>query len=205
MVAPTPSKLDERQILQNVHDEATGTLRTTAAATIVNADIDVALDATEDNVAIRDAAGHELNVNPDGSINTVVTGNLDVEISAADGDNIAIISSTGTELKINPTGSIDVVEGVKTGGVYGAMSMPTAGTAYEVKVGASALANRKVVYVTATTTGIYWGTDNLVTIATGTPLMNNQVLTITTDPNSSFKVFLVSASNNRTARVVEIP
>lgn len=167
MVAPTPSKLDQRQILQNVHDEATGTLRTTAAATIVNADIDVALDSTEDNVAIR--------------------------------------SSTGVELAINPNGSIDIVEGVKQGGVYGLMSMPLAGTAYEVKVGVSALLNRRVVTVTATSTGIYWGLDSSVTVSTGTPLMNNQVLTITTDPDNLFKLYLVSAATNRTARIVEIP
>lgn len=46
MVAPPPSKLDQRQILQAVLDEETGRLRTDAAATIVNADIDVAPDNT---------------------------------------------------------------------------------------------------------------------------------------------------------------
>jgi hypothetical protein len=73
MAAPTPSKLDIRQIFQNVHDEASGTLRTTAQATIANADIAVAIDAaTGDNVAIKDTAGNELNINPDGSINVVI-------------------------------------------------------------------------------------------------------------------------------------
>lgn len=114
MAAPTPSKMDERQILQGVYDEANGRLRVDSVSTILSADIDVALDSTEDNVAIRDSAGHELNINPDGSINAIVTGNLDIEISAADGDNIAI--SDGTDfLAINPDGSINVVVGGSAG------------------------------------------------------------------------------------------
>ncbi len=68
---PEVSALDERQILQLVYDEDNRQLRTQAEATIVNADIDVSLDATEDNVAIRDADGDELQINPDGSINVV--------------------------------------------------------------------------------------------------------------------------------------
>lgn len=70
MVAPPPSKLDQRQILQGVYDEENGRLRTSAEATIVNADIDVALDSTEDNVAIRSSTGIELDIETDGSINT---------------------------------------------------------------------------------------------------------------------------------------
>lgn len=59
MTAPAPSKLDQRQILQAVLDESTGSLRTTSNSTIVNADIDVSLDATEDNDAawIKDETG----------------------------------------------------------------------------------------------------------------------------------------------------
>ena len=68
---PEISRLDERQILQLVYDEDNRQLRTQAEATIVNADIDVSLDASEDNVAIRDSDGDELQINPDGSINVV--------------------------------------------------------------------------------------------------------------------------------------
>jgi len=168
MVAPLPSKLDQRQILQGVYDEDRGLLRTSVTSTIVNADIAVAIDS-------------------------------------ATGDNVAIKSLAGIELKINPTGSIDVVEGVKTGGVYGNLSMVTANTQYEAKVGASALTSRKALFVTATSTGIYWGTDISVTTSTGTPLMNNQTLSITIDPNSTFKVFLVSSNASSSARIVEVP
>lgn len=69
MVAPIPSKLDERQILQNVHDEATGTLRTTSQATILNADISVAIDYLTDSIVIKDTNGDALVINSDGSIN----------------------------------------------------------------------------------------------------------------------------------------
>lgn len=52
MAAPNPSRLDANQVLQGSFDEDTGSLRTTSNATVVNADIDVALDATEDNVEV---------------------------------------------------------------------------------------------------------------------------------------------------------
>jgi hypothetical protein len=167
MTAPVPTKLDLPQVLNRVFDEDKGQLRVAAEATIVNADIDVSLDSTEDSVAIK--------------------------------------SSTGIEMDINPDGSVTVVEGLRTGGVYGALSMPSAGTAYEAKVGVSALANRRSLQITATTAGIYWGTDASVTVATGSPLMNNQSISFDSDPNSTFRVFLVSATINRTARIVEIP
>ena len=73
MTAPNPTNLDFPQVLRGSFEETTGRLRVDATATIVNADIDVSLDATEDNVAIRDAAGNELNVNTDGSINVVLS------------------------------------------------------------------------------------------------------------------------------------
>lgn len=74
MSAPTPSRLDANQVLQGSFDEATGRLRTDSTATIVNADIDVALDSTEDSVAIANSAGDFLAINADGSINVVVSG-----------------------------------------------------------------------------------------------------------------------------------
>lgn len=72
MAAPPPSRLDGNQVLQGSFDESTGRLRTDSLATVVNADIDVSLDASEDNVAIADPDGDFLAINPDGSINVVV-------------------------------------------------------------------------------------------------------------------------------------
>lgn len=76
MPAPLPSRLDANQVLQGAYDEATGRLRTDSTSNIVNADIDVSLDATEDNVAISDPNGNFLNVNTDGSINVVLGSGL---------------------------------------------------------------------------------------------------------------------------------
>lgn len=66
------SKLDANQVLQHAYIDETQRLRVDAEATIVNADIDVSLDAAEDNVAIADPDGNFLNINPDGSLNVIV-------------------------------------------------------------------------------------------------------------------------------------
>jgi hypothetical protein len=63
------SLLDPGQIIQHAYDEAAQRIRVDSEATVVNADIDIQLDSTEDSVAIGDADGDLLEVNPDGSIN----------------------------------------------------------------------------------------------------------------------------------------
>lgn len=70
MASPPPSRLDANQVLKGSYDEDRGRLRVDAEATVVNADIDVALDATEDNVAIADPDGDFLDIKSDGSITT---------------------------------------------------------------------------------------------------------------------------------------
>lgn len=107
--------------------------------------------------------------------------------------------STGA---IAPVASSD---GLNAGGVYGVVNMPLANTAYEAKFGATALPKRKSILVTTLTAGIYWGTDNSVTVATGTPLANGQQLSLTTDPEGSFKIFLVSSAINGQFKIVEMP
>lgn len=68
MSPPVPSKLDERQVLQSVHDVDRGTLRVDATVHLNGS------DPLGDNVAIVDpATGNKLSVNTDGSINVVVT------------------------------------------------------------------------------------------------------------------------------------
>ena len=70
MVAPPPSKLDQRQILQGVYDEATGRLRTDSVANISDINISIDLDASEDGVHVADkTSGNLLKVEADGSIN----------------------------------------------------------------------------------------------------------------------------------------
>lgn len=91
------SKLDQEQIIKSAFDEANQRLR-----------VDATLTASIGDVSIVDAnTGDPMTVNPDGSINTNVTGSLQIEVSAADGDNIAISDGTNT-LVVNPDGSINV-------------------------------------------------------------------------------------------------
>lgn len=49
---PPSTKLDSSQVLQHSFDDATGSLRTTATATVVGGDISVEMSNTEDSVAI---------------------------------------------------------------------------------------------------------------------------------------------------------
>jgi hypothetical protein len=63
------SLLDPGQIIQHSYDEAAQRIRVDSEATVVNADIDIQLDASEDNVAIQDTDGDQLEINADGSIN----------------------------------------------------------------------------------------------------------------------------------------
>lgn len=76
MSAPLPSRLDAGQVLQGSFDETTGRLRTDAEATIVNAEIDVELNSLTDSVAIGDLDGNLLEINPDGSANTIQLNSL---------------------------------------------------------------------------------------------------------------------------------
>lgn len=63
-----PSKLDANQVLQHSFDEETQRLRVDAESTIVNADINVSLDASEDSVSIADDQGRRLQITTDGTM-----------------------------------------------------------------------------------------------------------------------------------------
>lgn len=74
MSAPLPSTLDASQCIQGAYDEAKGRLRVEGEATIVNGMLEVAINATDDNIAIKDpSTGNILHINNNGSINTNVT------------------------------------------------------------------------------------------------------------------------------------
>lgn len=90
MTAPNPSRLDAGQVLQGAYDEATGRLRTDAEATIVNAEIDVDIDASTSSVAIGDATtGDKATVTPDGEVSVVVDANTSsIEVFQIDPDGL---------------------------------------------------------------------------------------------------------------------
>lgn len=105
------TKLDANQVIKQAFDESTGRLRTDAVLNASGAEIE--LDAADgDNIAISDGT-NTLVVNPDGSINTSLSGSISIEIDSADGDNVAISDGTHT-LDVNTDGSINVkiVQGI---------------------------------------------------------------------------------------------
>ena len=50
---------------------------------------------------------------------------------------------------------------------------------------------------------MYWGYNNTVTTATGTPLYKNQQIVFAIDPDSTFQVWIVASANGKTARITE--
>lgn len=106
---------------------------------------------------------------------------------------------------VTTNGDQKVADGVRNGGVYGALNIPTANTAVEAKVGASRLTNRKSLIISIENNGVFWGLDNTVTTTSGVPTANGQVLTFSPDPDSTFQVWLVGSANNKNVHVVEIP
>lgn len=114
MASPPPSRLDANQVLQGSYDEVTGRLRTDSLATVVNADIDVSLDASEDNVAIADPDGDFLQINPDGSINVVaISGSgsvLSTEYSEVTGIVAAVVTLIGAFTASSPNTLLQKVD-----------------------------------------------------------------------------------------------
>lgn len=115
------------------------------------------------------------------------------------------VAGVHTNIEMTANKDIKTVDGLRGGGVQGAVTSTTANVAIEAKVGASRLTNRKLLVITIMSTGVFYGFDNTVTVANGTPVANNQVLTFSIDADSTFQVWLVSASTNRAYRVLESP
>jgi hypothetical protein len=106
--------------------------------------------------------------------------------------------------QITQNRDLTVSDGIRNGGVYGNLALTTGGTTYEAKVGGSRLANRKLLSITALD-DMYWGYDSSVTTSTGTPLVKNQQIIFSADPNSTFQVWLVASANSKNARITEAP
>jgi hypothetical protein len=116
MAAPPPSRLDANQVLKGSYDEATGRLRTDSLATVVNADIDVNLDASEDSVAIADPAGHFLDINPDGSINVVLNVGAGSVLKTYYNEVTGVVSGITTLVASYVTGTNDLLQKIDFSG-----------------------------------------------------------------------------------------
>jgi hypothetical protein len=99
MAVPVASQLDANQCIQGAYDDAKGRLRVEGEATIVNGALEVYIQATDDNIAIRNTSnGYELKINADGSINTVATFSGTVAVGSP--DKSSFVYGTSNELSI---------------------------------------------------------------------------------------------------------
>lgn len=123
---------------------------------------------------------------------------LKSEVYGKDSTNATVVH------KITANSDLKVSDGLHNGGVHGNLSLATANTTYEAKVGGARLANRKALSITALD-DMYWGYDNTVTTSTGTPLFKSQVIIFDVDPDSTFQVWVVASANSKNARITESP
>lgn len=125
---------------------------------------------------------------------------------AGESDNVVLVDGVDPTKKnaVSINGDAGVSDGLSTGGANGLLTLTTADTAYEAKVGISVIAYRKSLVIHALD-DMYWGYTSAVTTANGIPLFKNQQLTFSIDPDSTFKVFLVAALASKTARIAESP
>jgi len=90
--------------------------------------------------------------------------------------------------------AIDIV----SSGVSGAITVGT--SAVEAKVGASRLANRKMLTIQPTNGPVWIGVGTSITSSTGTQIFTNQVLTLSV---GDVPVYIVSAAAGRDVRITE--
>lgn len=104
MPYPT-SDLSQENVLRDVHDQTTQTLRVSATA-LVPPGLEVEISAADgDNIAISDGTD-TLAVNADGSLNVNILNPLQIEVSAADGDNVAIKPDGSQSYQYNEVTSV---------------------------------------------------------------------------------------------------
>jgi len=126
------------------------------------------------------------------------------DTDSPENSNIADHTDPTRKASVSINNDVGTQDGLSQGGVAGNLILVTGGTAYEAKVGGSRLSNRKSLTITALD-NMYWGYDNTVTVATGTPLKKNQQIVFSIDPDSTFQVWLVDSSSNINARITESP
>jgi hypothetical protein len=123
---------------------------------------------------------------------TDITSALSVKILGAD--------LTGLEtypMAVSAIGEAEVVEALKVGAVFGAVSVSS--TAVEARVGGSRYANRKLLTIIPTNGTLYYGYSNSVTVATGTPIFKNQLCILAV---ADVAVWLIAA-NATDVRITE--
>lgn len=101
-------------------------------------------------------------------------------------------------LLADAVGNLKVTDVLSTGGLQAALTVGT--TAVEVRVGASKLANRRLVTVMPQD-DMFWGWTSGVTTATGTPIFKNQLVTF--EVNDTVTIYLIASTAAKSARITE--
>lgn len=227
MSAPPASTLDASQCIQGAYDESKGRIRTTGEATIVNGALEVYIQATDDNIAIRNSNNsHELLINADGSINTTVTGtvtasNPSVGLTGATAPTSATemgaVDTNGKlqPLLVDPSGKLLVdITGTSTvtGTVNASIEGLNAFQTSQYTIGTSAvqltvtpLTNRSSMSMKAVCTTnnyIYIGNSSGVTTSTGYILFNGDSLQLDLTPAQA--VYAIASAAAQTIYVLEI-
>jgi len=154
--------------------------------------------ATEDAVAVARITAQR-------AIHSNLRNNAGTEVGTVAAPlNVQLGDGTDTQ-GVTTNKEAKVVDGLRNGGTQGAIATTTANVAIEAKVGGARLTNRKLLVITVLDPNVYYGFDNTVTVSSGTPVANNQVLTFSIDADSTFQIWLVSASTNRNFRILECP
>jgi hypothetical protein len=126
---------------------------------------------------------------------------------AGESDNVTLVDGIDPTKKnsVSVNGDAGTADGLSGGGVNDAITLTTANTAYEAKVGASRLPNRKSLTIVPGAK-VFWGYSSSVTVANGTPLIKDQPLIFAINPNSStFQVWLVASTNSVSVSITESP
>jgi hypothetical protein len=125
------------------------------------------------------------------------------ELQAAQSIKIVGSDSAGAEnnyVSATANGDMKAADISNNGGTQAALTVGV--TAVEVKVGGSALTNRKsATLFNNSNNTIYWGYTNAVTTSTGTPIFKNQY--VEWSVGSSTSIYVISASAGNDTRITE--
>lgn len=102
------------------------------------------------------------------------------------------IGNRGSQLSTDDTANVT--------GVYGSLTVGT--SAVLLKVGGSALDNRKYVTMQTKADAVYWGYDSSVTTSTGTQIFKDQLVVLPVGP--SVTIYLIANGSGRDVRIGEI-
>ena len=210
---PSPSNLDQQQILQRVMDSANDALRVDANVTATIGEVTISADTS--TIAIEDPVTHNiLKINADGSVDA------NVNVSASGNDSILAVGTedgtlTGTQkvIRVDNTGAL-VISGSTTvsGTVNSNLNGLNVWQTSQASIGTSAvqltptpLPTRSSVSVKALTTSnnmIYVGSTSAVTTSNGYALFNGDSIQL--DLTAEGQIWAISGAAGQSVFILEL-